>query len=62
MKEFVIWARPKGTDAMHERPSYTAKSRDEANWAIDQFRKKGFDARVQVIDGTLPDFVGAINI
>lgn len=61
MKEFVIWARPKGTDALHECPSYTAKSMDEANWAVNQFRQEGFDARVQVIDGLMSYFVGAIR-
>lgn len=63
MTEQVLWAIPKGkTDALFEEiiTSTTCKAHfDKARkWALEQ----GFHSlRIQQIDGSLPDFVGAIQ-
>jgi hypothetical protein len=63
MNEFVLWGLPKGSsDRLDER--VLTSTTDRAR--IDQVKKlataDGWHSyRIQTLDGTLPDFVGAIT-
>jgi hypothetical protein len=59
--EYVVWGVPPG--AVDEVPLYTlAETLTKAKQAVVILEKKGCSAcRIQVIDGTDPDFVGAVK-
>ncbi len=65
MKELVIWALPAGaTDRLHERPiAYHCRNREDVQRVIDASTADGWHGhRIQVLDGTLPDFGATVMV
>lgn len=63
MKEYTLWALPKGeTDRLHECVLTCAMSTGAVDVVKAQAAKDGWHGfRVQVIDGSIPDFAAALR-
>ena len=66
MREYVIWGLTKDqTDKLHEQPLYTqAENMDQARKAMTILETKYecHSMRIQVIDGSIPDFAASVNL
>jgi hypothetical protein len=62
MREYVLWGTPKGeTDPLHERPLTCTTDREHLATVRTLATADGWHSfRVQLLDGSLPDFVGCI--
>ena len=66
MREYVIWGLTKDqTNKLHEQPLYTqAESMDQARKAMTILAAnyECHSMRIQVIDGSIPDFAASVNL
>lgn len=64
MRELILWATPAGqTDPLYEKPIYTQGKTDADIERVKALAAKdGWHSfRVQVIDGSIPDFTKCLN-
>ncbi len=65
MSELVVWALPEGeSDRLFEQPiASNCRSREDVQRVIDASAADGWHGhRIQVIDGTLPDFGATVMV
>lgn len=62
MKEYALWALPKGeTDRLHEQVLTSTTSSARVEQVKELAGRDGWHGfRVQVLDGTVPDFAGTL--